>query len=74
MMLTTSQIKPITLESKVEIEDATLEVVALEKTNETLALLKILDMAQQDIDAGRVHTLDEVMNMFEQKRGKFKNT
>ena len=73
-MLTTSQIKPITIESKVEIEDATLEVVALEKTNETLALLKILDMAQQDIDAGRVHTLVEVMNMLEQKRGKFKNT
>ena len=73
-MLTTAQIKSISLVSKVAIEDATSEVIALEKTNETLALLKILDMAKQDVDAGRVHTLDDVMNMLQQKRDKFKNT
>ena len=37
-----------------------LDTAAIEKTKETLALLKILAMAQADVDAGRVHTLDEV--------------
>ena len=35
-----------------------LDTAAIEKTKETLALLKILAMAQADVDAGRVHTLD----------------
>jgi predicted transcriptional regulator len=33
-----------------------------------LALLKILAMGQADVDAGRVHTMDEVMDMLHAKK------
>jgi predicted transcriptional regulator len=45
-----------------------LDTAAIEKTKETLALLKILAMAQADVDAGRVHTLDEVIDAIRSKR------
>jgi hypothetical protein len=45
-----------------------LHTAAIEKTKETLALLKILAIAQADVDAGRVHTLDEVIDAIRSKR------
>jgi len=44
------------------------DVASYEKTQETLALLKILAMGQADVDAGRVHTMDEVMDMIRAKK------
>ena len=51
-------------EAKAVIQD----VASYEKTQETLALLKLLAMAQADVDAGRVHTMDEVMDMIRAKK------
>jgi PHD/YefM family antitoxin component YafN of YafNO toxin-antitoxin module len=51
-------------EAKAVIQD----VASYEKTQETLALLKLLAMAQADVDAGRVHTMDEVMDMISAKK------
>jgi prevent-host-death family protein len=51
-------------EAKAVIQD----VASYEKTQETLALLKILAMGQADVDAGRVHTMDEVMDMIRAKK------
>jgi prevent-host-death family protein len=51
-------------EAKAVIQD----VASYEKTQETLALLKLLAMAQADVDAGRVHTMDEVMGMISAKK------
>jgi prevent-host-death family protein len=51
-------------EAKAVIQD----VASYEKTQETLALLKLLAMAQADVDAGRVHTMDEVMDMIRTKK------
>lgn len=62
-MLTTAQTKLIAIQQSAE-----LDAPAIEKTKETLALLKILAMAQADVDAGRVHTLDEVMDAIRSKR------
>jgi predicted transcriptional regulator len=45
-----------------------LDAAATEKTQETLALLKILAMSQADVDAGRVHTMDEVIEAIRAKR------
>lgn len=62
-MLTNAQTKLIAIQQSGELDAA-----AIEKTKETLALLKILAMAQADVDAGRVHTLDEVMEAIRSKR------
>ena len=62
-MLTNAQTKLIAIQQSGELDAA-----AIEKTRETLALLKILAMAQADVDAGRVHTLDEVMEAIRSKR------
>ena len=62
-MLTNAQTKLIAIQQSGEVDAA-----AIEKTKETLALLKILAMAQADVDAGRVHTLDEVMKAIRSKR------
>ena len=62
-MLTNAQTKLIAI-----LQSGELDAVAIEKTKETLALLKILAMAQADVDAGRVHTLDEVMEGIRSKR------
>ena len=62
-MLTNAQTKLIAIQQSGEVDAA-----AIEKTKETLALLKILAMAQADVDAGRVHTLDEVMEAIRSKR------
>ena len=51
-------------DAKVVIQD----VSSYEKTQETFALLKLLAMAQADVDAGRVHTMDEVMDMIRAKK------
>ena len=37
------------------------DVVSFEQTQETLALLKLLALGQQDVEAGRVKPLAEVM-------------
>ncbi len=44
-------------EAKAVIQD----VVSYEETQETLALLKILALGEQDIQEGKVHRLDEVI-------------
>ena len=62
-MLTNAQTKLIAI-----LQSGELDAAAIEKTKETLALLKILAMAQADVDAGRVHTLDEVMEAIRSKR------
>ena len=62
-MLTNAQTKLIAIQQSGELDAA-----AIEKTKETLALLKILAMAQAGADAGRVHTLDEVMEAIRSKR------
>jgi hypothetical protein len=62
-MLTNAQTKLIAIQQSGELDAA-----AIENTKETLALLKILAMAQADVDAGRVHTLDEVMEAIRSKR------
>jgi predicted transcriptional regulator len=62
-MLTTAQTKLLAIMQKGDLDAA-----ATEKTEETLALLKILAMSQADVDAGRVHTMDEVIEAIRAKR------
>ena len=62
-MLTTAQTKLLAIMQK-----GNLDAAATEKTEETLALLKILAMSQADVDAGRVHTMDEVIEAIRAKR------
>lgn len=62
-MLNTAQTKLLAIMQKGD-----LDAVATEKTQETLALLKILAMSQADVDAGRVHTMDEVIEAIRAKR------
>jgi predicted transcriptional regulator len=62
-MLTTAQTKLLAIMQKGDLDAA-----ATEKTQETLALLKILAMSQADVDAGRVHTMDEVIEAIRAKR------
>ena len=62
-MLNSAQTKLMAAQQSGGLDDA-----AIEKTKATLALLKILAMAQADVDAGRVHTLDEVIDAIRSKR------
>ena len=62
-MLTTAQTKLLAIMQKGDLDAA-----ATEKTEETLALLKILAISQADVDAGRVHTMDEVIEAIRAKR------
>ena len=62
-MLTTAQTKLLAIMQK-----GNLDAAVTEKTEETLALLKILAMSQADVDAGRVHTMDEVIEAIRAKR------
>jgi hypothetical protein len=62
-MLTTAQTKLLAIMQKGE-----LDAVAIERAEETVALLKILAMSQADVDAGRVHTMDEVIEAIRLKR------
>jgi len=62
-MLTTAQTKLLATMQKGE-----LDAVAIERAEETVALLKILAMSQADVDAGRVHTMDEVIEAIHLKR------
>ncbi len=51
-------------EAKAVIQD----VVSYEQTQETLALLKILALGQQDVEAGRTKPLREVVERLRSKR------
>ena len=62
-MLTNAQIKLLAILQKGELNPA-----AIEQTQETLSLLKILAMSEADVDAGRVHTMDEVIDLIRSKR------
>lgn len=44
------------------------DIASYERTQETLALLKLLAMGQKDVEAGRTKSLDEVV---ERLRGKY---
>lgn len=53
-----SQVKPISyLKAKAVLQD----VVSFEETQETLALLKILALGNQDVAAGKVKAVAEVV-------------
>jgi hypothetical protein len=62
-MLTNAQTKLLAILQKGELNPA-----AIEQKQETLSLLKILAMSQADVDAGRVHTMDEVIDLIRSKR------
>ena len=62
-MLSTAQTKLLAIMQKGDLGAA-----EAEKTEETLALLKILAISQADVDAGRVHTMDEVIEAIRAKR------
>ena len=62
-MLTKAQIKLLAILQKGELNPA-----AIEQTQETLSLLKILAMSEADVDAGRVHTMDEVIDLIRSNR------
>jgi prevent-host-death family protein len=50
-------------EAKAVIQD----IVSYEKTQETLALLKLLALGQKDVEAGRTAPLDEVIDRLRAK-------
>ena len=60
--------EPLVITQNGEAKAVIQDVASYEKTQETLALLKILAMGQADVDAGRVHTMDEVMDMIRAKK------
>ncbi len=62
-MLSTAQTKLLAI-----VQKGDLDAAETEKTEETLALLKILAISQADVDAGRVHTMDEVIEAIRAKR------
>ena len=45
------------------------DVASFEETQETLALLKILALGQQDVDAGRLRPVGDVVARLRAKRG-----
>jgi predicted transcriptional regulator len=65
-MLSTAQTKLLAIMQKGDLDAA--ETEKTEETEETLALLKILAISQADVDAGRVHTMDEVIEAIRAKR------
>ena len=60
--------EPMVITQNGEAKAVLQDVASYEKTQETLALLKILAMGQADVHAGRVHTMDEVMDMIRAKK------
>jgi prevent-host-death family protein len=60
--------EPMVITQNGEAKAVLQDVASYEKTQETLALLKLLAMAQADVDAGRVYTLDEVKKMIKSKK------
>lgn len=53
-------------EAKAVIQD----IASYEKTQETLALLKILALGQKQVDAGQITEVNEVINRLKNKRKK----
>lgn len=53
-------------EAKAVIQD----IASYEKTQETLALLKILALGQKQVDAGQITEVNEVINSLKNKRKK----
>ena len=60
--------EPLIITQNGEAKAVLQDLASYEKTQETLALLKILALGQQDIDAGRVKPLADVATRLRKKR------
>jgi prevent-host-death family protein len=62
------QRQPLVITQNGEAKAVLQDVASFEETQETLALLKLLALGNQDIEAGRVKPLDEVAARIRAKR------
>jgi prevent-host-death family protein len=62
------QREPLVITQNGEAKAVLQDVASYEKTQETLALLKLLALGQQDVEAGRVKPVAEVMARLRTKR------
>ncbi|MBT0960641.1 type II toxin-antitoxin system Phd/YefM family antitoxin [Denitromonas iodatirespirans] len=60
--------EPLVITQNGEAKAVLQDVTSYEQTQETLALLKILALGQQDIDAGRVKPISDVVGRLRAKR------
>lgn len=60
--------EPLLITQNGEAKAVLQDVATYEETQETLALLKILALGQQDVDAGRVKPVEEVVARLRSKR------
>ena len=60
--------EPLVITQNGEAKAVLQDLASYEETQETLALLKILALGQQDIDAGRVKPLADVATRLRKKR------
>jgi prevent-host-death family protein len=69
LMHLTEQREPLVITQNGEAKAVLLDVASFEETQETLALLKILALGNQDVASGKVKPVAEVVARLRAKRG-----
>ncbi len=62
------QREPLVITQNGEAKAVILDVISFEETQETLALLKILALGQQEVTAGKIMPVDEVVARLNARR------